>query len=154
MIQENKVLVFKVGQEEYGVHISQVVSIERMMEIKTYPNRPAHVLGVITVRNVVIPVVDMRAALAEGAFSPSDAARTVIFQAADQEVGLVVDAATDVIDIPSDTIQRPNLLAEKDISYIKGVSKLNERLIILLDIEKLLEKTTNLAELKEIKGEL
>ncbi|MCM3566990.1 chemotaxis protein CheW [Neobacillus mesonae] len=154
MMEENKVLVFKAGQEEYGVHINQVVSIERIMEINTYPNRPAHVLGVITVRDAVIPVVDMRAALSEGTITPSDTARIVIVLVSGQEIGLVVDAATDVIDVPLDIIQHPNLIAEKDISYLRGVAKCNERLIILLDIETLLEKTTNLDELRNIKNEL
>jgi purine-binding chemotaxis protein CheW len=154
MLQDVKVLVFQLGQEEYGIEISQVVSIERMLEIKTYPNRPAHVLGVMTVRDVIIPVVDMRAALAEDAFIQTDTSRIIVVQVANQEIGLVVDAATDVLDIPANTVQFPKLMAEKDISYLKGVSKLDDRLIILLDIEKLLESTTNLDELKEIKNVL
>ncbi len=154
MFEDDKVLVFKVGQEEYGIHINQVVSIERMQEINSYPNRPPHVLGVMTVRDVVIPVIDMRTALTEEAFSPTETARTIVIQVTDHEIGLVVDAATDVITIPANTIQHPNLLAEKDISYLKGIAKLDERLIILLDIEKLLETTTNLDELKEIKNKL
>ncbi|WP_042355990.1 chemotaxis protein CheW [Bacillus rubiinfantis] len=154
MTEELKVLVFRIGEEEYGIQIQQVISIERMEEIRTYPNRPAHVLGVMTVREVITPVVDMRAALSEGTFVPSDTSRTIVVQVNGQEVGLVVDAATDVLTIPEDTIQRPRLMADKDISYLNGVSKLDNRLIILLDIERLLEKTTNLDELKEIKMEL
>ena len=58
-IEDFKALIFKIGQEEYGVNISQVVSIERIAPITTFPNRPRHVLGVITIRNVVMPVVDL-----------------------------------------------------------------------------------------------
>jgi purine-binding chemotaxis protein CheW len=152
--QDIKTLIFKVGQEEYGVSISQVVSIERMQDITPYPNRPAHVLGVTTIRNVVMPVVDLRAALTGESLKPSDAARIIIVQVYDNEIGLVVDAATDVLDIVPDTIQHPNLLEAKDASYLKGISKLDHRLVILLDIEKLLEDTTNLDELKEIKDAL
>ena len=71
-----------------------------------------------------------------------------------KEIGLVVDSATDVIDIARDTIQHPNLLESKIVSYVKGISKIDARLIILLDIELLLENTTNLDELKEIKDAL
>ncbi|WP_052353712.1 chemotaxis protein CheW [Neobacillus jeddahensis] len=154
MEQDNKTLIFKVDNEEYGVHINQVVSIERMQEITPYPNRPAHVLGVTTIRDVVTPIVDLREALTGESVQVADASRMIIVQVYDKEIGLVVDAATDVLNIPEDTIQHPNLLEAKDVSYLKGISKLDERLIILLDIEKLLEDTTNLDELKEIKDSL
>ncbi|MCD4839180.1 chemotaxis protein CheW [Neobacillus sedimentimangrovi] len=146
-----KALIFKVGEEEYGVHINQVISIERMQEITSYPNRPAHVLGVTVMREVVTPVVDLRSALMGEALVPSDSSRIILVQVEDKQIGLIVDAATDVLDIKLDTIQHPNLLDSKDVSYLKGISKMDDRLIILLDIEKLLEKTTNIDELKEIK---
>jgi purine-binding chemotaxis protein CheW len=152
--QDFKALIFKVGQEEYGVNIGQVVSIERMQTITAYPNRPPHVLGVTTLRDVVTPVVDLRAALTGESLQPTDATRIIIVQTYDNAIGLVVDAATEVLDIALDTIQHPNLLEEKDVSYLKGITKLDHRLLILLDIEKLLEDTTNLYELKEIKNAL
>ena len=152
--QQDKTLVFKVGQEEYGVQINQVVSIERMQYITPYPNRPPHVLGVTTIRDMVTPVVDLRTALTGKTMELSDSARIIVVQAKDNEIGLVVDAATDVMDIDAATIQQPNLMETNHISYLKGISYLSERLIILLDIERLLEDTTNLDELKEIKEAL
>lgn len=145
-----KMLIFKVGQEVYGVHINQVISIERMQNITSYPNRPPHVLGVTTVRDIVTPVIDLRSALTKVSVEPTDETRLIIVQAFQSVFGLVVDAATDVLDIKADTIQRPNLLETKDISYVKGISKVDDRLLILLDIEKLLEDTTSLDELSEI----
>jgi purine-binding chemotaxis protein CheW len=153
-IQDFKVLIFKIGQEEYGVHINQVVSIERMQAITPYPNRPPHVLGVTTVRDIVTPVVDLRAALTGQSLEATDVTRMIIVQVYDKEIGLVVDAATDVMDITPESIQYPKLFEAKNVSYLKGISKLDNRLIILLDIEKLLEDTTNLDELKDIKNEL
>jgi purine-binding chemotaxis protein CheW len=154
-LEDSKTLVFRVGQEEYGVHISQVVSIERMQEITTFPNRPPFVLGVTTVRSVVTPVVDMRTALIGEALEVSHTTRIIIVMVNGQEIGLVVDAAVDVIDILPETIQHPNLMMQiKNVSFLKGISKLESRLIILLDIEQLLEDTTNLNELKEIKDSL
>jgi len=147
----DKTLVFKVAQEEYGVQINQVVSIERMQEITPYPNRPLHVLGVTTIRNIVTPVVDLRSALTGKAVELTETARMIIVHADGKEIGLVVDAATDVMDIDQDTIQQPRLMETETISYLKGISYHNERLIILLDIERLLEDMTNLDELKEIK---
>jgi purine-binding chemotaxis protein CheW len=153
-LQEFKGLIFKVGQEEYGVNINQVVSIERMEPIIIYPNRPAHVLGVTTIRNVVMPVVDIRSALTGETLLPTDVTRIIVVQVFGKEIGLVVDSAKDVLDIAADTIQHPNFLENKNISYLMGISKLVDRLIILLDIERLLENTTNLDELKEIKDAL
>ncbi|MFD0824992.1 chemotaxis protein CheW [Neobacillus sp. M.A.Huq-85] len=145
-----KSLIFKVGHEEYGVQISQVISIEQMQAITPFPNRPPHVLGVTTIRNVVTPVVDLRSALMGKTLSTDDA-RLVVVQVSNKAIGLVVDAATDVLDIAPDTIQHPTLMESRNVSYLKGVSMQDERLIILLDIEKLLEDTSNLDELKEIK---
>jgi purine-binding chemotaxis protein CheW len=150
----DKTLVFKVAQEEYGVQINQVVSIERMQSITPYPNRPPHVLGVTTIRDMVTPVVDLRTALTGKKIQLTETARIIVVQAQGKEIGLVVDAATDVMDIDAATVQQPNLMETKNISYLTGISYLDQRLIILLDIERLLEDTTNLDELKEIKEAL
>jgi purine-binding chemotaxis protein CheW len=147
--QDNKSLIFKVGQEEYGIHISQVISIERMQNISSYSNMPPHVLGVTSIRNVVTPVVNMREALTGESLQPTDAMGIIIVQVAEKVIGLVVDAATDVLDLVPDTIQHPNLLETKVVSYLKGISKLDNRLIFLLDIEKLLEETTNFDKWRE-----
>jgi purine-binding chemotaxis protein CheW len=155
MVDQNKyfkVLVFKVCQEEYGIHINQIVSIERMqgINITSYPNRQPHVLGFSSIRNVVVPVVDFRTALNGDSSNQLDGTRLIIVRVFDKEIGLVVDSATDVLDISLDTIQYPNLLETKETSYFKGVSKIENRFVILLDIEKLLEDTTNLDELKSL----
>lgn len=152
--QDAKTLVFKVGQEEYGVSINQVVSIERMQAITPYPNRPPHVLGVTTIREIVTPIVDLRAALTGKQIEVGEEARIIVVQTVDKEIGLVVDAATDVMDIEASTIQQPRLMETNSITYLTGISNLGHRLIILLDIEKLLEDTTNLDELRELKETL
>lgn len=153
-MSENNILVFQVGSEEYGVQIEQVVSIERMQNITPYPNQPPHVLGVTTVRELVTPVVDVRAALTGKAFVAGESARIIIVIVSGKEVGLVVDAATDVMDIDPAKVQHPNLLKTNNASYLLGMANLDQRLIILLDIEKLLQDTTNLDELREIKEAL
>ncbi|NRD79373.1 purine-binding chemotaxis protein CheW [Bacillus sp. BRMEA1] len=146
-VNDLKALIFNIGQEEYGVNIHQVVSIERLLPITPYPNRKAHVLGVVTVREIVTPVIDLRSALKGQTFETMDSSRIIIVQVNGKEIGLLVDATTDVMDLSSESIQHPQLMQANNISYIKGISKVSERLIILLDIEKLLEDTTNLDEL-------
>jgi purine-binding chemotaxis protein CheW len=145
-----KMIIAKVGNDEYGISINQVVSIERMPSITPYPNRSPYVLGVTTVRDIVTPIVDLSSALKAEQMVPTDETRVIIVQAFDSYFGLVVDAATDILDIPSESIQRPNLLEARNVSYLTGISETNERLLVLLDIEKLLEDTTNLDELREI----
>ena len=152
IFSDYKVLVFKVGQEEFGLHISQIVSIERMqgINISSYPNRQPHVLGFSSIRNVVTPIVDLRSALNGNSLNHTEGSRILVVKVSDKEIGLVVDHATDVLDITEETIQYPNLMESKAASYLKGVVKLENRFVILLDIEKLLEDTTNLDELKHI----
>ena len=125
-----------------------------MQKITPYPNRQPHVLGVTTIRNVVTPIVDLRTALIGESVDPDDGTRMIIVQVEQKEIGLVVDSATDVIDIARDTIQHPNLMETKNVSFLEGVSKLDTRLIILLDIEKLLVDTTNLDDLRSMKDAL
>ena len=149
-----KTLVLKVGVEEYGVPISQVVSIERMQEINPYPNRPAHVLGVTTIRGKITPVVDMKSALNGMLLEPKDSARLIVVTAGDMEVGLAADAATDVIEIDLASIQQPHLLESKKAGYLKGMADIGGRLIILMDAEELLEDTANLDDLKDVKDQL
>jgi purine-binding chemotaxis protein CheW len=153
-LEDFKALIFKVGQEEYGIHIGQVVSIERMQTITPYPNRPPHVVGVTSIRNVVTPIVDIRAALTGKSLTPADTAQIIIVQVNEKTIGLVVDCAMDVLDIASTTIQAPTNVEIRDVNYLVGISKLDNRLFILLDIEKLLEDTKSLDELKEIKNAL
>lgn len=152
ILSDDKVLVFKVGQEEFGLHISQIVSIERMqgISISSYPNRQPHVLGFSTIRNVVTPIVDLRSALNGNSLNHTEGTRIIVVKVLDKEIGLLVDQATDVLDVTEEIIQYPNLMESKEASYLKGVAKKDNRFVILLDIEKLLENTTNLDELKEI----
>jgi purine-binding chemotaxis protein CheW len=145
-----KMIICRVGNDEFGISINQVVSIERLQTITPFPNRSPYVLGVTTVRNIVTPIVDMCSALKGEPMKSTDETRIIIVQAFDSFFGLVVDAATDILDITAESIQRPNLLETRNVSYLKGISETNERLLVLLDIEKLLEDTTNLDELREI----
>ncbi|MEH7300166.1 chemotaxis protein CheW [Neobacillus drentensis] len=150
--QDAKVLIFKLGQEEYGVHINQVVSIERMqtLSITPYPNRASHVLGVASIRDVVIPIVDMRAALTGEALKQTDVTRIIIVRVYDKEIGIIVDAATDVLDLPAESVEQTNILETNNVSYLLGISRFDNRIVILLDIEKLLENTTNLDDLRDM----
>lgn len=138
---ERKVIVFRLQDEEYGVDVQQVLSIERMMPITRVPNVPAFVQGVINLRGVVTPVIDLRKRFGLEAADYDELTRIVIVQMEDKEVGLIVDAANDVIDIPVDAVEQPPAaLGAVDVEYLEGVAKLDGRLLVLLNLEKVLTK--------------
>ncbi|MBE4906936.1 purine-binding chemotaxis protein CheW [Bacillus luteolus] len=143
-----KVVVFKIGNEEYGLSIDQVVSIERMQQITTVPKTPDYVRGITTIRGLVTPVVDLRKVMNVDTHD-SEYSRLIIVKIEEQSIGLVVDSATDVLDIPSETIQQPNL-STSDTDYLLGVSKLNNRLILLVHTEFLLKNLSSIQEIKEL----
>ncbi|APC48611.1 chemotaxis protein CheW [Virgibacillus halodenitrificans] len=147
-----KMIVFQLDNEEYAVSVQQVGLIERITPITRVPQTVDFVKGVINLRGVVTPIIDLRIrfGLSEAGFT--DHSRIIIVNMDDKEVGLIVDAANDVVDIPEETIEpAPEVIGTVDIDYIEGVAKLEERLIILLDLEKVLsaEEVNSLKPVKE-----
>lgn len=147
-----KMIVFQLDNEEYAVSVQQVGLIERITPITRVPQTVDFVKGVINLRGVVTPIIDLRIrfGLSEAGFT--DHSRIIIVNMDDKEVGLIVDAANDVVDIPEETIEpAPEVIGTVDIDYIEGVAKLEERLIILLDLEKVLsaEEVNSLQPVKE-----
>jgi len=151
--QKFKVVVFQVGNEEFGLHVERVVSIERMQPITVVPKMPEYVAGVINLRGIVTPIIDLRKALLQPEVKDDDRTRIIIARVDDENViGLIVDAATDVLDIPSDSVQKPNFSVNHDVAFLLGVAKLHDRLLILIDINQLLRDITSLEVLKQVKN--
>lgn len=139
IIGEVKVIVFRLRDEEYGVEVSQVKSIEKLEHITRVPRTPKFVKGVINLRGVVTPIIDLRNrfGLEEAAYTEST--RIIIVAVGELEVGLIVDAANDVIDIPVDAIEPPpEVVGGVEAAYLRGVAKLEKRLLILLNLDKVL----------------
>lgn len=107
MEEELKVIVFKLGSEEYGIEVDKVQTIERMMPITRVPKTLSFVKGVINLRGVVIPVIDLRGRFSLPETEYTDQTRIVIVGVDDMQVGFIVDSANDVIDIKSDSIDTP-----------------------------------------------
>jgi purine-binding chemotaxis protein CheW len=140
-------LTFTLGQEEYGVEILKVQEIKGYSAITPIPNTPAHVRGVMNLRGMIIPVVDLRTKLgmAEAACTPFTV--IVVVRVFPRIMGLVVDAVSDVLNIPTGDIQgTPDFGAEVDAAYISGMAKAGDRLIVLLDIDRVLAGDTLPAE--------
>ncbi len=154
MMEDLKVVVFRVGAEEYAINIQDVVSIEKLQPLTAIPKSPEHVSGMINIRDVVTPVIDLRIALGQSKHDDQEMNRIILIRIDDKPVGLVVDAATDVIDIPEETIQLPKLIGAELPTSLKGVSKLAERLLIILDIQSLLKDTNGFELLKDLQVEV
>ncbi|GAB6162785.1 chemotaxis protein CheW [Desulfothermus naphthae] len=132
---------FKLGDEEFGVDIMQVQEIIRMQNITSVPNAPEFVEGVINLRGRVIPIVDLRKRFGLEEKSHDKATRIIVVKVDDLTVGLIVDEVSEVLRIPVDTVEPPPpIVAGVESEYIKGVGKLEDRLLILLDLSKTLSK--------------
>ena len=130
---------FKLKQEEFGVNILQVQEIIRMQEITNVPNAPEFVEGVINLRGRVIPIVDLRKRFGLESKEHSSATRIIVVMIGDVQVGLIVDEVSEVLRISEDTVEPPPpIVAGIESDYIKGVGKLEDRLLILLDLNKIL----------------
>jgi purine-binding chemotaxis protein CheW len=150
-VSNKKVIVFRLQEEEYAVSVASVGSIERMLPITRVPQTASFVKGVINLRGVVTPVIDLRTRFGMEATEVNEATRIIIVYMGDTEVGLVVDSANDVVDVPADAIEpKPEIIGTVDTDYIEGVVKLESRLLILLDLSKVLTseemKTLNMME--------
>ena len=140
-LEERQLVVFDLGGEVYGVDINTVREIIRVQEITHVPNAPEFVEGVINLRGKVIPIVDLRKkfSLEEGEESKEN--RIVVVDIVGEDIGVMVDAVAEVMRLPSDSVEPTgDLIATDDSYYIEGIANLGERLIILLDLEKVLSK--------------
>jgi len=130
---------FKIGEEEFGVDILKVQEINRMIDVTRVPNAPAYVDGVINLRGKVIPVVDLRSRLGMARREHDKNTRIVVVELSGKVVGFVVDAVSEVLRIPKSVTEPPPALAAgMNAEYITAVGKLNDRLLTLLDLERIL----------------
>ena len=130
---------FQLGEEEFGVDILKVQEINRMLEITKVPNSPIFVDGVINLRGKVIPILNLRQRFGLERKEIDKKTRIVVVDIDGKVVGVVVDAVSEVLRLPTDTVEPPPpMVAGIESEYIKGVGKLENRLLILLDLNKLL----------------
>jgi purine-binding chemotaxis protein CheW len=130
-------LTFTLGQEEYGVEILKVQEIKGYSAVTPIPNTPTYVKGVMNLRGAVIPVVDLRAKLAMPEAPYSQFTVIIVVRVGDKTIGVVVDAVSDVLNIPRQDMQpTPDFGAQVDARFISGLAKTGEKLVVLLDIDK------------------
>ncbi len=132
-------VVFRIGQEEYGVDIQKVSIIEKMMNIARVPTAPGAILGVINLRGEIIPVLDLRKHFSMPAREPDDDTRIIIFRMGEVVLGMLVDMVSEVHHLlESDIESVTSITSDRTLDYITGVGKIGSRLVTLLNIDKLI----------------
>jgi len=135
----NQLISFIVGEEEYGLEILRVKEVIRLREITRLPRAPSFVKGIINLRGDVIPIIDLRDRFGLERKEYTSMTRVIVVDVDGRLVGMVVDAASQVVRVPADQIDPPPpIVGGLSAEFIKGVGKLDERLIILLNIDRIL----------------
>jgi purine-binding chemotaxis protein CheW len=139
-MDERQLVVFKLGEEEFGVNISEVREIIRMEEITKIPNTSAYIKGVINLRGGIIVVIDLALKIGLQSKPIDNNTRIIVIEVDESTVGMIVDSATEVIRLTADQVQpAPQMITQKiNSDYIEGVGVIDERLLILLDLVKVL----------------
>jgi purine-binding chemotaxis protein CheW len=140
VVGERQVVVFSVGEEEFGVNINEVREIHRMEQVTHIPNTAPYVRGVINLRGSIIVVVDLAMRLGLASKEADKNTRIIVIEVNDSTVGMIVDSATEVLRLSSEQVRPPpGVITERiDANYIEGVGVVGERLLILLDLAKVL----------------
>ena len=138
---ERQLVVFELANEVYGISIGTVREIIRMQTITYVPDAPEFVKGVINLRGRVIPVVDLRKRFGLPVTEPTPESRVLVVDIEGADIGVIVDAVTEVKRIPTASIQREASIATTEESYyLEGIAKLEDRLLILLNLERALHE--------------
>jgi len=149
MEQVMKIIVFKLNEQSFGVEVNQVVSIERLQSITEVPGTSDFIKGVIPLRGEITPVLDLKERLSMKQITAANPSLIMIIIIDDIQIGLIVDDATEVRDIDSSTIQSPSKISGVDETFIRGIAKVEDHLLILLDLENVTDQNETL-QLKEV----
>lgn len=140
MSKELQIVGFRIGRETFGVPISLVHEIVRVPEITAVPDAPGFVEGVINLRGKIVSVVDLRKRFGEKE-TADKRNRILVTEIEGKMVGLIVDSASEVLKLPeSDIGPAPGVFSDDDVHYVSGVAKYRGRLIILVDLNRILQR--------------
>lgn len=139
MEKDLQIVGFRVGRETYGVPITAVHEIVRVPEITAVPDAPDYLEGVINLRGKIVSIIDLRKRFGEAAAQPSNRNRILVAEVNGKLLGLVVDSASEVLRIARSAIEAPPALVQEGrLNCVTGVGKLQGRLVILIDLARLL----------------
>lgn len=136
---EKQLVVFDLAGEHYGVDIGTVREIIQMQAVTRVPGSDSYVEGLINLRGVVIPVIDLRKRFGFPEAAKDKETRIMVINSHHQDIGMIVDSVTEVLRIPADSIEpTSSIIQNADVNYLMGTAKLPDRLVILLDVQGLL----------------
>lgn len=138
--KEYQLVVFKIGDEEFGVDISQVREIGRLIEITYMPKAPVFIEGVVNLRGQIVAIIDLAKRLGISSSPRGENTRIVVVEIGENTVGMIVDSVSEVLRLSSDDIEDVPGIIETEVPehYIRGVGKLKDRLLVLLDLNRVL----------------
>jgi purine-binding chemotaxis protein CheW len=141
MSKELQIVGFRVGRETFGVPISLVHEIVRVPEITAVPEAPEFVEGVINLRGKIISVIDLRKRFKEKEITSNKKNRILVVEVDGRMFGVIVDMASEVLKMPeTEIVLPPNIFEEGELNYVTGLGKFRGRLIIMVDLTKILQK--------------
>ena len=132
-------LSFQLGAEEYGIDILRVQEIRAYETATRIPNTPAFIKGVINLRGIIVPVVDLRMKFGLASAEYNEVTVVVVLNVADRTIGIVVDKVSDVLSLaPGDIRPAPEFTAKVENAFVRGLATIDERMLIIADIERLM----------------
>jgi purine-binding chemotaxis protein CheW len=135
-----QLVTFNLANEEFGVDITRVQEINRMMDITKIPNAPEFIEGVVNLRGKIVPVVDLRKKLGFPEKEHDKSTRIMVVEVNGMVLGFIVDSVSEVLRIPESTIEPPpSLVGGVESDYLNGVGKLDDRLLLLINLEKVIK---------------
>ena len=144
-IGEKHLVLFRIGEEEFGVDISEVREIIKMDTVTKIPNTPSYIVGAINLRGAIITVIDLAAKLGLKSKPTDKNTRIIVIELKTSVVGMIVESATEVLRLNSDQMQpTPQIIGNQlqrriHSEFIAGIGTLKDRMIILLDLKKVIE---------------
>ena len=142
-----QLITFQLGEQILGVDIMTIREIRAWSPATPLPNVPSHVRGVVNLRGVVLPVLDLKQRLGWGLTDPSARHVIIVVRIADQLQGLIVDAVNDIVEVPVDELQPlPDLTDAAASQFLEGLATIDERLVLILALDRLIESGHALAD--------
>ena len=150
--EDQQYLTFNLAEEYYGVDILKVQEIKGYTTVTRIPNTPGYLKGVLNLRGTIVPIVDLRMKFGMGTTEPTPFTVVVVVNVRNRVMGFLVDAVSDVLDLNAKQIQPPPELGSAvDINFVAGIGNANDRLVTLLDIDRVLTDE-EVAVVSEMRG--
>lgn len=138
-------VIFKLDKEEYGLDIMKVITIEKYQEVVKTPNTPEYITGIINLRGSVLPVYSLRKKFNLKEKEPNENTKIIVTVTNDMKIGFIVDSVQEILNIDDKNIEEaPKIVTGINRKYIKSIAKMEERMVILIDIDLIISEEEQL----------